>query len=30
MAVIERVDLPFRGRELVGDFGGKQNELSEV
>jgi len=28
--VIELMDLPLHGRELVGDFGGKYNKLSEV
>ena len=30
IAVIELVDLSLHGRELIGDFGKKQNELSEV
>jgi len=28
LTMIELVDLSFYGRELVGDFGRKQNELS--
>jgi len=30
IAMIELVDLPLHGRKLIGDFGEKQNELSEV
>ena len=30
LTMIESVDLPLYGREWVGYFGGKKNELSEV